>query len=284
MSGLGGSSDPFSPFSLPPELGGGGGRLINPGKGLPEELKEDVGTVLNPEDIVFTDPDGDNSALPELEELLSAPQQSGPWRKSHDLALRESRASHKPVLMWFTDSQNSAPCKALNEELFSQQEFDSWASENFVRLQVDRNISGSKLENESARKAEWVESLKKRYKVLGQPTLLVLTPNGEVTGRYKGYQRGKADFKWGQIRQGHRLAQDSHEKWRQAREKDGYRTWTGHRGRQVFAKLRYYRDGRLLLVEPDGTCFQTRLDRLSSSDKSWVLEQKRLSEQRQAAR
>ena len=254
--------DPFSPESIPAALrpGGSGGTPIARGGNLPDDLRNNAGVVLDSDEIVFTDPDAENpeEILPELEELLSAKPTEGPWRRSHTEAFREALRSDKPVLMWFTDSQNSPPCRNLSQELFNQTEFDQWAAETFVRLQLDQRVGGSKLDHDAASKAGYIEDMKKRYKVMGQPTLLVLTPSGEVIGRYRGYQKGQHEFKWGQLRQGAHLAREAHVKWKAGMEKKGYRTWRNPLGRSIFAKLAAYRDGQLILVEPDGTRLQTK--------------------------
>jgi hypothetical protein len=279
MAGGGERVDPFSPGSIPPTLrgGGGGGTPIGRGGGIPEGLKDDAGTVMNPDEIVFTDPDAEDpdAMVSELRELLAAVPEEGPWRKSHENTFREARQEDKPVLIWFTDSQNSPNCRQLSEELFNRREFEEWASETFVRLQVDRRVGGSKLDDSTARKADYVEHLKKRYKVHGQPTLLVLTPSGDVIGRYKGYRRGEADYRWGQLKQGAKLAREKHKRWKREMEKKGYRHWSDPSGRRIFARLERYREGELLLIEPGGARFQTKEEHLSQKDREWIAEEKR---------
>lgn len=268
--------NPFSEAAIPEALRGGA-QPIGPGGGIPDELRNDAGVVLDPDEIVWTDPDAEDggAVTQELKDLLSAAPTEGPWRKSYTNAFREARLTGKPVLMWFTDSRNSPNCRALNEDLFSKREFESWAEETFVRLQFDQNVQGSKTDNDSSTKAAFIKDMKKRYKVLGQPTLLVLTPAGEVIGRYRGYQRGESEYKWGQLRQGAKLAGEAHEKWIARMEKKGYRFWSDPRGRKLFAKLISYQDGDLILVEPDGTRARTKERHLSPDDQDWIAEQKR---------
>ncbi|BCX49948.1 hypothetical protein HAHE_38560 [Haloferula helveola] len=267
--------NPFAPDAIPAALRGDG-TPIKPSDGLTADMRNDAGTVWNPDEIEYTDPDAENpdNIVPELRKLLDSATTEGPWRRSYTAAFREARKTNTPVLMWFTDSQNSPNCKALSEDLFSKQEFEEWASQNFVRLQVDQRV-GSKLEDEGARKSDWVQALKKRYKVFGNPTLLVLTPAGEVIGRYKGYRRGQWEYRWGQLRQGADLARKSHADWIKKMEKKGYRTWHDPRGRSFFAKLIAYRDGELVLIEPDGTRAQTKERYLSPEDQDWIAAQKR---------
>lgn len=75
---------------------------------------------------------------------------------------------------------------------------------NVVRLRVDSTIHvddlNLSLDEKISRQNElksYVQRLKKRYKVLGHPTLLMLNMSGEVLWKDTGYKRGKADFVWG---------------------------------------------------------------------------------------
>ncbi|MGB6220945.1 thioredoxin family protein [Haloferula sp.] len=269
---------PFGPSGIPPALRGGGGQggtPLAPG-GISDEMKNNPGVVLDPNEIVYTDPDAeDPESLPtELGALLAEGPQEGPWSQSYTTVFKRARREDKPVLIWFTDSQNSVNCKMLSEELFNDPEFDDWASETFVRLRVDVRVSGETNDEESRRK-DYVNNLRKRFKVLGNPMLIVLTPAEEVILKEKGFVRGQANFKWGQLRQSAKVAADKHEKWKQKMEKKGYRTWKDPRGRKIFAKLVAYRDGELIIVEPDGTRARTKERNLSPEDQDWIAAEKR---------
>lgn len=269
---------PFGPGGIPAALRGGGGQggtPLAPG-GISDEMKNNPGVVLDPNEIVYTDPDAeDPESLPtELDALLAEGPQDGPWSQSYTTVFKRARREDKPVLMWFTDSQNSVNCKMLSEELFNDPEFDDWASETFVRLRVDVRVSGETNDEESRRK-DYVSNLRKRFKVLGNPLLIVLTPAEEVILKEKGFVRGQANFKWGQLRQSAKVASDKHEKWKQRMEKKGYRTWKDPRGRKIFAKLVAYRDGELIIVEPDGTRARTKERNLSPEDQDWIAAEKR---------
>ena len=266
--------DPFSPSAIPAALRGDG-RKLDPATEL-AALQQDAGTVMNPEGIVYTDPDAENpdDISQELADLLAEPTDEGPWGRSITRVLREARRRDKPVLMWFTDSGNPMASRAITEDLFSRRDFEEWASETFVRLQVDEEV-GSKPDDSASRKADFIAGLKKHYKVFGYPTLIVLAPSGEVIGRYRGYKRGQWEYKWGQLRQAAFLAEKSHAEWKRKMEAKGYRTWTGAMGRTIFAKLLAYRDGILVLVEPDGTRARTREGQLSGTDRDWIDAEKR---------
>jgi hypothetical protein len=152
-----------------------------------------------------------------------------------------------------------------------------------VRLRVDANV---KIEDENLGLDEketlrvdmqnHVAKLKKQYRVLGHPSVLMLGPGGEIIGRYRGYKRGEADYLWGQIKHAEAVANDTRRQWRADLEAKGYREWKDRSGRSVFAKLTGYANGNLTLIEPDGTRSRTREDRLSDSDRTWIAEQKKL--------
>lgn len=236
------------------------------------------------EEIVFTDPDNPEGSLPELSTLLSAaPKRRGPWEQSENIARRRAAREGKPMLIWFTDSARSPMCKALNEELFSTPDFEKWASEKLIRLRVDANVqvddADLPLGDKESRLVEikaYVARMKKQYKVLGQPVLVLLNPGGEVIGRYRGYKRGDADYTWGLIKQGEAASAHAYQTWRAALEKKGYREWRDRQDRKVFAKLTSYSQGSLTLVEPDGTRSRTHESKLSENDREWLAGQKKL--------
>ena len=109
--------------------------------------------------------------------------------------------------------------------------------------------------------------LKKQYRVLGHPSVIMLGPSGEVIGRYRGYKRGDANYLWGQIKHAVNVATESRRQWRSDLEAKGYREWKDRSGRSVCAKLTGYATGNLPLIEPDGTRSKTREDRLSDADR-----------------
>jgi thioredoxin-related protein len=244
---------------------------------------EQVAKITPDEEIVFTDPDNPDAGIPELSAVLDAAAvRRGPWEQSESVARRRAMREGKPLLIWFTDSQSSPMCKALSQELFSTPAFDEWAGDKLVRLKVDVNggvddVSLS-LDEKQTRLIEierHAKELKKRFKVLGHPTVLMVNNLGEVIGRYRGYQRGEADYFWGLIRQGEAVFTNAYGPWRAGMERKGYREWSDRRGRKVFARLVRYDKGSLDLVEPDGTRSRTREERLSDQDREWIADQKK---------
>jgi thioredoxin-related protein len=274
-------AEAFGPGGIPPQLRARGseGTAVAPGGNKPGAAAVNFTPM---EDIVFTNPDDPDAQLPELADLLAAPK-SKIWEESETLARSRSAREGKPLLMWFTNSQSSPMCKALNDELFSTSDFEKWAAEKLVRLRVDAmvRVKAPDLSLDEAKTREidvknYVAALKKRYKVLGHPTLILLNPSGEVIGRYVGYKRGTADVTWGLIKHGESVSSRAYATWRAGLETKGYRDWQDRRGRKVFAKLAAYAKGELVLIEPDGARSRTHEDKLSDADRAWIEEQKKI--------
>jgi len=277
-------SEPYGPSGIPPNL-----RPKAPAGGIPAiaggiATAPQPGSGLTPqEDIVYTDPDDPDAALPELSTLLATAKR-GPWEDSETIAKQRSSREGKAMLIWFTDSQNSPMCKALSQELFSTKEFGDWATEKLIRLRVDSSNVRAKDpdadldESESYRSnvKNYYAALKKRYKVMGFPSLIFLNPSGEVIGSYRGYKRGGADFLWGQLKHSEAVASNAYQAWRTSLEKKGYREWQDRRDRKVFARLLTYSKGELTFIEPDGTRSRTQEIKLSDKDQAWITEQKKL--------
>ena len=279
---------PFGPTGVPASLlagrGGGDGTRVAPGGNQPSVPANFQ--ITPDEDLIFTDPDNPDSILPELSELLAEQQASrGPWEQSDTLARRRAMREGKGVLIWFTDSGRSPMCKALEEELFSTPEFVEWADEHLVRLRIDSNLAAIGRDTDLSLDAtetlrvdvrNYVDSMRKRYRVLGNPTLVMLDAEGRVLERYRGYRRGEADLHFGKLKFTESIAARNNTAWRKKMEDRGYRTWSDRRGRvTIFARLVGYHDGELVLVEPDGTRSRTRERNLSASDRRWIAEEKR---------
>ncbi|RYD32021.1 MAG: thioredoxin family protein, partial [Verrucomicrobiaceae bacterium] len=275
---------PFGATGIPPEMrrrGESDGKPVAPGGNQPGKP---VMPFISDDDLVFTDPDAPDATIPELSTLLAAPKR-GPWESSETIARQRSGREGKPLLIWFTDSQRSPMCKALSEELFSTHEFGDWAGDKIVRLKIDAKPDDELLaktatidEKEALRlnMLGYSAKLKKRYKVMGYPSLIMINTSGEVVGRYRGYKRGDAQFLWGQLKHAEAVAAESYKGWRKGLEQKGYREWQDRKGRKIFAKLTSYSDGTLTFIEPDGTRSKTNESKLSSQDLAWIDEQKKI--------
>jgi len=275
--------NPFGSSGIPPQL-----RAKTADPGVPVESVSSAVASQSPltftpdEDIVFTDPDNPNAEIPELSSLLENAKR-GPWEASETIAKQRATREGKPLLIWFTDSASSPMCKALSQELFATHDFGAWADEKLIRLRVDSNIQADdlnlSLDEKQTREIEmkrYVVALKKRYKILGHPSLVLLNPSGEVVGRYRGYKRGDAQYFWGLIKHGEAVSAEAHKGWRKTLEAKGYRDWSDRRGRKIFARLISYSKGTLILIEPHGIRAKTQETRLSDTDRAWITEQKKI--------
>jgi len=228
-----------------------------------------IGELPREEDIVWA-PENPDVPITELEGIVADDDNPvDAWYVDYKKALQKSRKDGKPLMIWFTSSRNSPFCKALSNELFSKSEFDSWADENLVRLRVDATIKG-KTDAERIEKEKYVDSLKKRYKIMGHPVVLVLSPRGTEFGKYRGYKAGSADLYWGRLKNASRSALTDYSSWKNDMEAKGYRVWHSATGKSVFAKASRYRDGNLWLIEPDGKKSMTTVNRLSNEDKAYI--------------
>lgn len=272
----------FGPSGIPRHLrapdGPAGTRVAPGGSGMNQAGLRSVPL----KDIAFTDPDNPDKPIAELADVLSAPKAKY-WEDSDTQARARAAREGKPLLIWFTDTNSSPMCKALNQELFSDPKFETWANEKLVRLRVDSSFRArdQHLSIDEAKTLEinakhYREALKKRYKVMGHPTLVMLKPSGEVIARYVGYKRGTAGFVWGQLKHSESVSTRAYAEWRAGLEKRGYREWQDRRERKIFAKLVAYQNGELVLIDPDGSRFRTHEGKLSDADQQWIAAQKQL--------
>lgn len=278
---------PFGPTGIPAHLRAGNegqeGERVSPGgnrPNLPADFK-----ITPDEELIFTDPDNPDSVLPELSTLLADPRpQRGGWERSDANARRRAMRENKAVMIWFTDTGRSPMCKALENELFSTAAFIQWADDHLIRLKIESNLAAvPRDDDQSLDQAEtlrvdvknYVAALKKRYRVLGNPTVVMLDAEGRVLTRYRGYKRGEAELLFGKIRHSQSVAARNNGDWRRKMEHRGYREWSDPRGRvTVFARMVRYHEGELVLVEPDGNAMRTRESNLSQADRAWIAEEK----------
>ncbi len=278
--GLGGGGSPFGPTGIPPHLRGGMGDEGTPVKtgGNQEAHNAEIISKLtyNPEtDLGWTDPDNPDAEIPEMGDVAAKPAEGKTWLDDEPKAIRQSKKSGKPLLIWFHDQAIGASA-SVNQLLLSRGDFQEWAADNTVRLVIDARPKG-KSPDETTRLEFHNRDLKKKYNARGYPTFLLLAPSsGEVIGRYTAYRRGQEDFLWGQMKHGVALATEKQDAWRKSLEKKGYREWSDGKGRTLFAKLVAYKDGELLLAEPDGERAKTKEKNLCAEDQEWIKRQKEL--------
>ncbi len=110
------------------------------------------------------------------------------WETDLGIAMSKAKQENKTVLINFTGSDWCKWCFKLNDEVFSQSEFEDYAKDNLVLVRIDfpQNIQQS-----NATKM-YNNSLAQRYGVEGFPTIILMNPNGRILAK-TGYQPGGAE-------------------------------------------------------------------------------------------
>ena len=280
-----------NPYKIPEQLQGNSGELGTAENPIPVgELKAvNEGGVKyggfelpSDADIVWSDESKPDADIVFEKPFLKKEKVKGDWEVSFTDARRKAQRTGKPVLMWFTDNgpQPSPICKILSRELFSTQEYKDWAKEKVVSLRLDLSagqkgmLSSTNNNDSQIRKQEYLEDLKKQYKVMGLPTVILLSPSGEVIEKFRGYKSGEPEFYWGRMKHTIAVSEREREVWRAKMGKKGYREWTGTNGVSLFAKLVRYNKGEMMLIEPDGNRVETQEDELSFADQLWITAEK----------
>ncbi len=113
--------------------------------------------------------------------------QSPDWTEDYATALQLASATNRPIMALFTGSDWCMYCKSLESEVFSKPEFQEWARERVILLEVDF----PRVTTQSSGIAAQNRELSNRYAkyINGYPTVLFLDPNGSVIGQL-GYAAG----------------------------------------------------------------------------------------------
>ena len=114
-------------------------------------------------------------------------QAGGLWTEDYDKALTDAKQANKYVLLDFTGSDWCGWCMKLDKQVFDKKDFKEFAEKNLVCVKLDfpRGKPQSKKVKEQNR------ALQNKYKVQGYPTVLLLTPAGDVAAQ-TGYKEGGA--------------------------------------------------------------------------------------------
>ena len=107
------------------------------------------------------------------------------WTTNYEQALVKAGKEGKRVLLDFSGSDWCGWCKRLDREIFSTEEFKSYAKKNLVLVLLDfprRTKLAPELQKQNA-------ALGQKYGVRGYPTLIVLNSSGKRIGKM-GYMRG----------------------------------------------------------------------------------------------
>ena len=109
---------------------------------------------------------------------LICPASAAEWLTDWDEASRLAAEQGKAVLADFTGSDWCGGCIVLRRDVLDKPEFDAYAADKFVLLEVDLPHLPKITPEQKKRN----EALCAKYKVQAFPTLLVLEPDGRVLG------------------------------------------------------------------------------------------------------
>lgn len=106
------------------------------------------------------------------------------WMTDLEAAKTKAAAENKAVLVDFTGSDWCGWCIKLKKDVFSTPEFEKFAADKFVLVEIDvprdKSIVGGP--EQYAKNAALCE----QYGVDGFPTIMVMTPAGEIAGGFVG--------------------------------------------------------------------------------------------------
>ncbi len=109
------------------------------------------------------------------------------WMTDFDAAKARAAEEGKALLVDFTGSDWCGWCIRLKKDVFDKPAFAKYAQDKFVLLEVDVPHN-PKFDRELLRRNR---ELCEQFRVSGFPTIMVMTPGGEIVGGFVG---GKAGF------------------------------------------------------------------------------------------
>lgn len=107
------------------------------------------------------------------------------WLTDYAQAKQQAKANKKLLLLDFTGSDWCGWCIRLRREVFSQPEFQEYASKNLILMEVD--FPRGKEQARDVRVQN--QNLAMQYEIQGFPTIIVLNGEGKKVGEL-GYMSG----------------------------------------------------------------------------------------------
>lgn len=107
------------------------------------------------------------------------------WHADFDVAMKAAKESGKDLLVDFTGSDWCPPCKALTATVLSNEEFMAKAGAKFELLALD--FPNSAEAKAKVPNSERNDELSKQYEITSFPTVMLITTDGLVYGRWSGY-------------------------------------------------------------------------------------------------
>lgn len=108
------------------------------------------------------------------------------WLHDFEAAKAQAKAENKPIFINFTGSDWCGWCIKLEKEVFTKKEFQEYAKQHLVLMEVD---FPRKKELPAEVKAQ-NKALDKEFKIEGYPTLFLLDADGKKLSGDVGYREG----------------------------------------------------------------------------------------------
>jgi len=106
------------------------------------------------------------------------------WLTSIEKAQKVSKKSKKPILVFFTGSDWCTPCRKLEEDFFSTEEFIK-KSDNFILVIIDKPF---RVDIISEKQMEYNNKVIAKYNPKKTfPKMLILNSKGKVLDKMSGY-------------------------------------------------------------------------------------------------
>ena len=113
------------------------------------------------------------------------------WYTDMNQAMKVSKKTKKPLMLFFTGSDWCGWCKKLTASVFSQPEFKTWAEKNVVLLELDFPRRKNIPENIRQQNA----NLQQAFQVMGYPTVWVFDlDKNEKDNNYSVSALGKTGY------------------------------------------------------------------------------------------
>lgn len=113
-----------------------------------------------------------------------APAWAAEWMTDLEAAKAKAAAENKAVLIDFTGSDWCGWCIRLRKQVLDTPAFETYAKDKFVLMEVD--VPQDPKFDPALRKRN--EQLCEQFSVEGFPTIMVITPQGEVVGGFSGFK------------------------------------------------------------------------------------------------
>lgn len=190
------------------------------------------------------------------------------WMTDYDQALEKGIRENKPIFLLFTGSDWCGWCIKLEDQVFSEDEFEEYATEKLVCVKADFPRDND--QSEEVKKQN--KRLQKKFDISGYPTVLILNPNNEEIIAGTGYREGGPSKYVKHLKE---LTSSYREKHGEPLTKEKLyeqsRVWTNDKGKELKGQLVEY-EHEMVVIRSDanGKKYKNELEDLSEKDRKLI--------------